>query len=377
MHYRGVSKLSQPLARIATVITATGMALILVELLLHLFVTPPALLQEWVLSEFYRHYRVFDNDTLFTRPQYLDKDYFASADEDLTIIALGDSFTEGSFWQKDFNYPTYLRGMLEDAGVDATVINAGLIYSGNDQHLALLKHKILPVSKPDIVIYQFCFNDFWDNIDLSLYRIENNKLVHHGIDHHWLYTQHQLLDYIPLPYRIKKDLFIVRLLIATLNQERRYYLPEAYKHRAILYSYRKTAIFIDEMTALSKQHGFDLYFTMVDLQAEHLKREGRPYNSSVEMMHHLKHYNLQRELIAHLDNYIETHFEPADLTAVNHHFKTDTLSVGTDLFTNAGDPSEWGERHYNRYGYWLFARKIRDDLLEKRLLDVQDNLNEF
>jgi hypothetical protein len=82
--------------RLGLVSAAVLTTLVLVETLLSIFSSKPQLAFEWVLDEVHQNHRVFDEETLFTRPRYLDKTYFTSRSSPLTILALGDSFTEKS-----------------------------------------------------------------------------------------------------------------------------------------------------------------------------------------------------------------------------------------------------------------------------------------
>jgi hypothetical protein len=346
------------------VAAATLVGLAIGELLLRIVANPPELMQAWVMDDLHEKQRVLDRDTLFIRPEYLLQSYYKSSPERLDIVCLGDSFTEGPLKASNPSYPTFLKYMLEDIDVATTVVNVGLTYSGNDQHLAMLKTKILPMMRPDILIYQFCFNDLFDNIDLSLYRIEQNaRLVHHGVFDHWLFRQHQFLRAIPLPYSLKKNLFIVRAILGHLDLDPAHFVPPAVRNQQLAYSRRKTELFLETLTRLAERYGFTLYLTMVDLQVEHLEREHEPFHVSASLRQNLTHDAIHKQLIARRDNFIDTHFIPSDLEMINRRFHMDITGIGRGLFLNRYDPCEWGSKHYNKYGYWLFAKKIRDYLL--------------
>ena len=87
-----------------------------------------------------------------------------------TIVAVGDSLTEGLGVDEDFAYPAVLEKKLQDNGYNYRVINAGI--SGETSSGTLSRIKWVLTLKPDIVILVIGANDGFRGIDPAL--IESN-----------------------------------------------------------------------------------------------------------------------------------------------------------------------------------------------------------
>jgi acyl-CoA thioesterase-1 len=87
-----------------------------------------------------------------------------------TIVAVGDSLTEGLGVEEDLAYPAVLEKKLQDQGYQYRVINAGI--SGETSSGTLSRIKWVLTLKPDIVILVIGANDGFRGIDPAL--IESN-----------------------------------------------------------------------------------------------------------------------------------------------------------------------------------------------------------
>jgi len=87
-----------------------------------------------------------------------------------TIVAVGDSLTEGLGVAEEFAYPALLAKKLQDQGYRYRVINAGI--SGETSSGTLSRIKWVMSLKPDIVILVIGANDGFRGIDPGL--IESN-----------------------------------------------------------------------------------------------------------------------------------------------------------------------------------------------------------
>jgi acyl-CoA thioesterase I len=89
----------------------------------------------------------------------------------LTIVALGDSLTEGYGVEESQAYPALLEARLQKKGFSCTVINAGI--SGETSSGLLSRIDRVVLLKPDIVILCTGANDGLGGID--------HRLIHHNI----------------------------------------------------------------------------------------------------------------------------------------------------------------------------------------------------
>lgn len=92
-----------------------------------------------------------------------------------TIVAIGDSLTEGLGVEEDFAYPALLQRKLIDDGYTYRVINAGV--SGETSSAALSRMKWALTLKPNIVILVTGANDGLRGIDPALIASNITKIV--------------------------------------------------------------------------------------------------------------------------------------------------------------------------------------------------------
>jgi lysophospholipase L1-like esterase len=85
----------------------------------------------------------------------------------LRILCVGDSVTFGVGVSFEETFPAQLQKLFHAQGkTNIEVLNAGVCSYNSSQELAWLKHKGLAL-EPDIVIFQWCENDFNPAVDLS------------------------------------------------------------------------------------------------------------------------------------------------------------------------------------------------------------------
>ena len=93
----------------------------------------------------------------------------------LTILAFGDSLTEGFGVEEDDNYPSILEEKLRMDGYDARVINGGI--SGETSTSALARLDWMLQTEPDIVIVETGANDALRGVELDLTHKNIDEIV--------------------------------------------------------------------------------------------------------------------------------------------------------------------------------------------------------
>ena len=78
------------------------------------------------------------------------------------IMVFGDSMVVGRDLPQSDNYPARLQELLRERGIQAEVINAGVLGYSTDQAL-LLMERLLPLYQPEYVIFGSTSNDFGGN----------------------------------------------------------------------------------------------------------------------------------------------------------------------------------------------------------------------
>lgn len=92
----------------------------------------------------------------------------AEADSPITIVAMGDSLTEGLGVPEENAYPAVLERNLQRAGHDVKVVNAGI--SGETSAGALSRTEWILRLNPDILILETGANDGFRGVDPAAMR---------------------------------------------------------------------------------------------------------------------------------------------------------------------------------------------------------------
>jgi acyl-CoA thioesterase-1 len=93
-----------------------------------------------------------------------------------TIVALGDSFTEGYGVKEKEAYPARLERKLHEAGYRWRVVNSGI--SGETSGETLLRLNRILELKPAIVILEIGVNDGFQGMDPHIIRRNIEEMVH-------------------------------------------------------------------------------------------------------------------------------------------------------------------------------------------------------
>ena len=153
--------LEKLLLNVGLVVLGLLAGIITVEVTLRLANYHPQISTDWQLEP---SRRVLDTDLIMTPPKFFHPEFYSDTNDNLTIIALGDSFTIGYEMSRKESYPRLLKRFLKDSLESVIVFNAGVGDTGTDQQLRLFKKFFLPNVTPDIVIWQFNINDIYNNI---------------------------------------------------------------------------------------------------------------------------------------------------------------------------------------------------------------------
>ena len=159
------------------------------------FVNPAAYLEKhwYEIGQPHGGYTVTKKEYVFHRDfnaeGFSDKEWTKHKDSnEVRIITLGDSFTEGDGVVHDSCYPSDLEGILQKEFPKAriNVMNAG--HCGSDPWFEYKKfHDLLQSYKPDIVVYTNGSNDlFFDHVMFGgMERFKSDSTVQNKIPNHW------------------------------------------------------------------------------------------------------------------------------------------------------------------------------------------------
>ena len=182
-----------------------------VEIILRLADYKPELARRWYVGS---NRRVSEPDTVTVNPQFLQDDFYGVEAGRATVVALGDSFTEGYPVAPAAVYPARLDALLRSAGCGMNVVNMGQGDSGTDQHLRLFTKHVLPRLQPDVVVWSIYPNDVWDNVEMATYEISgSDRLVPLRWPPSWVYIRQRIYEDLPIPWSVKRGSFLFNLLL--------------------------------------------------------------------------------------------------------------------------------------------------------------------
>ena len=339
--------------------------IITVEVALRLANYNPQISTDWQLLP---SRRILDTDLIMTHPKFFHPDYYGNSNDNLTVIALGDSFTMGYEMSRDQSYTRVLKRLLEDSLGSVTVFNAGVGDTGTDQQLRLFKKFFLRNTKPDIVIWQLYRNDIYNNIVYPTYKISNdNKLSPLDARYNWAYQRMKLYNSIPLPAILKERSYIVNLLMYFYEARKHDQVPQDYNTDGLIrYGIDKILLAIEEMERLSLKHDFTVYYVLFVPQDEYLISENldSQISDSICPGKYDFNYGAHAKLQEILSN--EKTFIPLRITSDELAHETglpEPIISETIFLAPPKDEAPKGCRHYNEIGYKLIATKIASKIL--------------
>lgn len=353
------------LPNVALILLGLLGGIIAVEVTLRLINYNPYISTDWQLTSLNI---ILDTDLIMTHPKFFHPDYYSDTDKDLNIIALGDSYTIGSWIPLDQSYPRMLQRFLSDSLESVSVFNAGVGDTGTDQQLSLFKKFLLPNIKPDIVIWQFYRNDIYNNVIYPTYKItSDNTLAPLDARHNWAYQRLNLYNLIPLPKVLKEHSYIVNALMHFYEGRRHDQAPENYDNKSLRqYGIDKIQLAIEEMEALSQKHSFTIYYVLIVPQDEYMITDN--IQSQVPDSGCLSKYGFNygshgqlEEILSNKKNFIPLRVSNDQLAE-----ETDLPKpiISETIFLDAReDRAVKGCRHYNEIGYKLMAKRIASQIM--------------
>jgi len=309
----------------------------------------PQLSSEWMLTT---PFRVLDDDILTVEREFLTDEFYRSipAEESPTrvIATIGDSYTMGFPVDPSDAYPKSLDRILRERSQAVTVLNFGMGDTGTDQHLKLFTKYVLPRAKPDIVIWQFCGNDCYDNAIKPLFDIStDDELVPLDVRDNWMFRRQRFLEEFPLPMFFKRNSYLFRLPLRIFETDLEAQVPDGEVPE--IWGFRKIPLAVARMNELADQHGFRVYYVIVRPQTFYENPDSERGST----------YQGIRTNLVGQPGFVDTTFAPTD--------------PGQDIVSayfadGARDPNPPGFRHFNEAGYAEFARLIADRLLKDGVL---------
>ena len=315
----------------------------------------PAVSHPWHFDSDRSRYRVRDDRVILVRPELLDIEYYRADPGHSTVVALGDSFTQGHRLEPEDSYPAALERVLRDEGWDVNVVNAGVGNSGPDQHLRLLEEIVLPIVRPDVVLWQLYPNDIGDVLRLSVSGIEGDRLVPWDARDHWLYQRLRLFESLPLPHAVKAESPLLRVVFKAMEARGDRRLPSGDWAQLRAWGTQKIRLAIERLERLASEIGFETYYVLIAPQSFYLESKASSRGSDRAR----EDYRILRSALGERPDVIDAWFGAGQPGSPQ--------SEGTLLFEDAErDDNALGDRHFNASGYQRLARAVASRLLIDR-----------
>jgi len=343
---------------------STLLSLVAVELLLRAIGYWPPISQPWHLER--PRARVPHEALILVNPSLLKDGYYTTTPGAATIVALGDSFTEGYPVPGANSYPAVMQRLLDAQGCNVRVINAGVGATGPDQHLRLFSEVVLPRVNPDVVVWQFYENDVADNVRQAVYGIEDGALKPWRAYAHWMYQRRVLHDALPLPASIKDKSPLLRSFFRALEAVGDPRVPKKLATQRE-WSAHKIRLEIDALEQLAASHGFETYYVLVSSQGRYLAAADPMGDASVWPEENRAGYRTLETILDGRPDVVSAWFAdesrwPREVAST---LVRTPSGVGTDLFSDAGrDSAPIGSRHLNEAGYALLGHAVTERLLQ-------------
>ena len=253
---------------------------------------------------------------------FSDKEWTTQKDtNEVRIITLGDSFTEGDGAEADSSYPSLLQGMLQNRlpQLKINVMNAGMC--GSDPWFEYKKlHDLLLKYQPDIVLYTNGSNDLlFDHLIYGgMERFAADSSVKNRIPHHsWL-------DLYEVSY-------VFRLILNYAGYDHTLF-SIADREKNAVQAIKDSKLLSQQFSRLAAENNFQCIELI------------RPDKSEVETNN--LQFNL-KELLADSDTL--TNYTSCNLL----HFYADSLHITED---NVDDYFWKMDQHHNAQGYEAMAK---------------------
>lgn len=352
----------------ATLVIASTLAtLVAVDVTLRSVGYWPPISQPWHLER--PNARVPHPSLILVSPSLLNDDAYAVTPGATTIVALGDSYTEGFPVGRANSYPAVMQRLLDESGWRTRVINVGVGATGPDQHLRLFNELVLPRVTPDVVVWQLYENDLADNVRQAVYGIDGDILTPWSAYGHWMFQRRVLYDALPLPASIKIGSPVLRITMRALEALGDRRVPSDPSAQAD-WSARKIRLEIDEMERLAASRGFATYYVIVSSQGRYLAASG-PAGSVPAWSDDTQASHQQLEaILAGRPDVIDGWFvdETQWPREIAETLGSTRSGPGIDLFADASvDQAPLGHRHLNEAGYALLAHAVAGRLLRDRV----------
>lgn len=185
------------------------------------------------------------------------------------VLVLGDSFTDSPWDGKGKSYAEHFTSNLSiNNGACYELVRLAASGSGTDQQFAKFSDVVDQI-KPDLVIWQFYYNDMYDNIYKPLFEYSENGFKRMRAWSNAYFWSGWLYQNIPLVRDSNLGAFLLYMGELKKDLKLDWYGIETDDSSVLIqFNERKMMYLINEMKNLGKKYNFQLFTTLSPLECE-------------------------------------------------------------------------------------------------------------
>jgi hypothetical protein len=279
--------------------------------------------------------------------------HYIDRNERLSILFLGDSFSTAPFAEKGYfdHFSEGLSSTLTQKNIESMILSSS--GSGSSQQLAKFSDTVTKLS-PDIVIWQFYWNDLYENNHQPIYKLKKDKLYRKNSWNNSIFLAGFLNQNIPF---LKNTYLGKHILNRSFHVDlfHNWTIRKADHLNILEYNKKFLPAVIDQMETFSQKYEFKFYVTLSPLECQQI--ENQVCFENVELFQ-----NELREILKNTGRFVSMEEFDAEFThQLNSRNKIDKIlffdgiTPGDDGFRHL---SEAGERYFGEILFSNFNKKI-------------------
>jgi|GEM_PF-4730148 len=300
-----------------------------------------------------------DKDLIFVRQDVKDNILSVSQNppEKPLILVLGDSFVQGNTVKPANRFDSQMSLILQQRGLDHSLLNVGTSGYGVDQELTLLKQILAKGITPQILIWTFYVNDVFENGQQPTFTIDAaGNLEPLAGSKDFVYQRQSFYESIPLPAQLKNQSALVMASLHFFNLGILQQVPAELRtyHKKTPWAYQKMELEIRAGYELAKQYNFQIVPVLIEPQLDY--STDQPVQETQNEVGYINSFLSQKP------NYIRLNLRHMrSLPAYQPIFNQIDASDPAVFFnTPSLDPVPYGYRHFNELGYKIFGQIVAE-----------------
>lgn len=268
------------------------------------------------------------------------------------ILFLGDSFTTAPWTDLGGSYSSiFSKSYAREKNICVKQFRIASGGAGNSQELTRFVDLINKIN-PNLVIWQFYSNDYFENVQHSLHDIENGKLVRKNALRSTFFWVGFINQKIPF---IKNSTLGQHLLYLGETKDILRNWPTNPRNKTSILSYNKKIIpmFINNMLELGKKHNFHLITTLAPLECQHRSETEEFCSWDSDFQNSLRKVLVENSNFISMETTTVDSTESGKLLGVTTELEDQMLA--DKLFNVKKEVLNPGKRHLSEFGNSYFG----------------------